>query len=67
MAKQSEENLTNQNYLMKINDIYYELTSSEKRVADIIISNAGRVQHMTATELAKGMQCCQCDDLPFLQ
>jgi len=53
MTKQKTENLQDQNYLMKINDIYYELTSSEKRVADIIISNAGRVQHMTATELAK--------------
>ena len=53
MTKKVEENISEQNYLMKINDIYYELTSSEKRVADIIISNASRVQHMTATELSK--------------
>lgn len=53
MTKNREENELDQNYLMKINDIYYELTASEKRVADTITSNAGRAQHMTATELSK--------------
>lgn len=53
MTKQFDENSQDQNYLMKINDIYYELTASEKRIADMIISNAGKAQHMTATELSK--------------
>ncbi|MCH4207691.1 MAG: MurR/RpiR family transcriptional regulator [Solobacterium sp.] len=48
-----EDNSPDQNFLMKINDIYYELTSSEKRVADVIISNAGKAPHMTISELAK--------------
>jgi DNA-binding MurR/RpiR family transcriptional regulator len=53
MTKKAEENKSGENYLRKINDIYYELTPSEKRVADIIISNADKVQNMTASELAK--------------
>ncbi|NLH63775.1 MAG: MurR/RpiR family transcriptional regulator [Erysipelotrichaceae bacterium] len=53
MSKHTEKNNQDQNFLMKINDIYYELTSSEKRVADVIISNASKVQHLTATQLAK--------------
>ena len=45
-----EQNL---NILERIHAFYYQLTASERKVADFVLANHDRVQYMSITQLAE--------------
>lgn len=47
------------NVVEQINNQYYELTVSEKRLADFILSNLERAQYLSLAELAKACQVAE--------